>query len=167
MALRVEQNKKYDAWTHNGNTNIIHFNYGIYSLKDFDIHNLTLWKKVIESDPQWIQKTIKKGEAALQYMTNLAQLVAKNTGIECQFEGNTCWLMGNIGKVNTIMLQYFVDKYDIVAVFSYDVKTHYWIISLYSNKVDVSVIASRFGGGGHKGSSGFRYNNSLESLFKF
>ena len=100
-------------------------------------------------------------------MTNLAQLVAKNTGIECQFEGNTCWLMGNIGKVNTIMLQYFVDKYDIVAVFSYDVKTHYWIISLYSNKVDVSVIASRFGGGGHKGSSGFRYNNSLESLFKF
>jgi nanoRNase/pAp phosphatase (c-di-AMP/oligoRNAs hydrolase) len=30
-----------------------------------------------------------------------------------------------------------------------------WIISLYSRNIDVSEIAKKYGGGGHKGAAGF------------
>jgi nanoRNase/pAp phosphatase (c-di-AMP/oligoRNAs hydrolase) len=34
-----------------------------------------------------------------------------------------------------------------------------WRVSLYSDKVDVSALAKKFSGGGHKGASGFITDN--------
>jgi len=47
--------------------------------------------------------------------------------------------------------------YDIWVVF-YNNGNDLWNISLYSKKVDVSSIAKKFGGGGHKYASGFQCN---------
>jgi phosphoesterase RecJ-like protein len=69
-----------------------------------------------------------------------------------------------------MMLQYGLEPYDLegivselrnikgveVAIFMYEQKTHQFKVSLRSKqKVDVSVIAKHFGGGGHKRAAGF------------
>lgn len=56
-------------------------------------------------------------------------------------------------------IDYHKDGYDGAACFHFD-GTH-WCFSLYNDnsKVDCSVIAKQFGGGGHKGAAGLRLNN--------
>jgi hypothetical protein len=44
-------------------------------------------------------------------------------------------------------------QWDILVPYTHDGKQ--WIVSLYSDKMDVSEIAKRHGGGGHKGAAGF------------
>ena len=46
-----------------------------------------------------------------------------------------------------------VDDYDILIGFSYDGEK--WTYSLRSEKADCSELASKYGGGGHKGAAGF------------
>ena len=56
-------------------------------------------------------------------------------------------------------IDYHKDGYDGAACFHY--ANGMWNFSLYNDngEVDCSVIAKQFGGGGHKGASGFRLNN--------
>ena len=51
------------------------------------------------------------------------------------------------------------DDYDILIPFSFD--GHQWHYSLYSQTIDVSEIAKKYGGGGHKAASGFTWDNLL------
>lgn len=52
-----------------------------------------------------------------------------------------------------------LDGYDGAACFHYDGKQ--WNFSLYNDNgfVDCSAIAKQYGGGGHRGASGFRVND--------
>lgn len=54
-------------------------------------------------------------------------------------------------------IDYHADGYDGAACFHYDGKRKLWSFSLYNDngKVDCSIIAKQFGGGGHKGAAGF------------
>lgn len=52
-----------------------------------------------------------------------------------------------------------------VVVYSYKFDDDIWKISLRSLDIDVSPIASRFGGGGHKQASGFNYKGNFQELF--
>lgn len=63
-------------------------------------------------------------------------------------------------------IDYHADGYDGAACFHYDGKRKVWAFSLYNDngKVDCSVIAKQFGGGGHKGAAGFVIND-LTSIF--
>lgn len=59
------------------------------------------------------------------------------------------------------------DGYDAIATFSYHTDNK-WIFTLYAgnnNDIDCSVIAKKYGGGGHKGAAGFSMNN--EQFFNF
>ena len=64
-------------------------------------------------------------------------------------------------------IDYHKNGYDGCACFHFD-GTH-WCFSLYNDngKVDCSVIAKQFGGGGHKGAAGFRLNNEDFNKFIF
>ena len=58
-----------------------------------------------------------------------------------------------------IWIDYHKDGYDGCACFHY--ANGMWNFSLYNDngEVDCSVIAKQFGGGGHKGASGFRIDD--------
>ncbi len=77
-----------------------------------------------------------------------------NLGFEVNFEGAKCFAV-NLGRCNS---EYFkslpIGKYDVLMPFVYD--GNQYTVSLYSTTIDVSEIAKRYGGGGHKGASGFQ-----------
>jgi uncharacterized protein len=63
-------------------------------------------------------------------------------------------------------IDYHKDGYDGVACFWYNGNTKLWHFSLYNDNghVDCSLIAKQYGGGGHKGASGFTVRN-LNEIF--
>lgn len=75
-------------------------------------------------------------------------------GFEVDFEGHCCFAV-NLGRCSS---EYFKSlpegKYDILMPFSFNGEV--FTVSLYSKTVDVSEIAKKYGGGGHKGASGFQ-----------
>ena len=124
-----------------------------------------------------------KGKAIYQYLCTEAKQIYKN-GFEIKFavmtenqmnEKDFDFIKGatyfkwkkficiNKERFNPINfgIDYHKDGYDGVACFWYNGNTKRWHFSLYNDNslVDCSTIAKQFGGGGHKGASGFVLNN--------
>jgi len=145
----------YDVWT---------FEYG----DDTKAFQLGLQSE--ENSPEsdiWLNmeygNLILKGRAMIQYRDSFAESYCKHKGFETEFEGYKCFAI-NLAMCGT---EHFksVDNgtYDVFIGFSYNGED--WNVSLRSAKenVDVSEIAKKYGGGGHRSASGF---NTKELLFK-
>lgn len=108
------------------------------------------WKEVQTKD---LDEMLALGETMLQYRDSWAASYLNN-GFEVEFEGHKCFAL-NLGNCNS---EYFKaltkGKYEILIPFVFlgDV----FRVSLYSETVDVSEIAVKYGGGGHVKASGFQ-----------
>jgi oligoribonuclease NrnB/cAMP/cGMP phosphodiesterase (DHH superfamily) len=75
-------------------------------------------------------------------------------GFGVDFEGAKCFAV-NLGRCNS---EYFKSLpagiYDVLMPFVFD--GNQYTVSLYSTTIDVSEIAKKYGGGGHKGAAGFQ-----------
>ena len=118
-----------------------------------------------------------KGKAIYQYLCTEAKQTYKN-GFEISFSiifelgANSCqsiykFMCINKERFNPINfgIDYHKDGYDGCACFHFDGSD--WCFSLYNDngEVDCSIIAKQFGGGGHKGASGFRIKD-INSIIK-
>lgn len=121
----------------------------------FESHNLQLdswqWFTFLNDDGSLEQEFINQGVLLIQYRDNWAKMYMKKYGYKVQFEGYKCYA-SNIGLANS---DYFksVPESDIFIKYCFDGEQYE--VSLYSKTVDVSKIALKYGGGGHKGASGF------------
>lgn len=110
----------------------------------------SFWEDVQTKD---IRELINIAEIMLQYRDAWAQNYLAN-GFEVNFEGYKCFAL-NLGNCNS---EYFKSlpkgKYDILIPFVF--LGNIYRISLYSETVDVSEIAVKYGGGGHVKASGFQ-----------
>jgi len=111
-----------------------------------------IWDRFLtEKDSE--RDMIKEGIVMTKYKDNWAKEYIK-MGFETMFEGHKCFAL-NLGMANS---DYFKSlpqgKYDILIPFSFDGDLYKF--SLYSQTVDVSEIAVKYGGGGHKQASGFQ-----------
>lgn len=100
-----------------------------------------------------VDRVVNNGKVALQYRSQWAKDFMQSWSFPVDFEGYRC-IAANLGSCNS---EYFKDvqgEYDIMMPFIFDGKK--WTVSLYSTSVDVSHIAKKYGGGGHKGASGFQ-----------
>jgi nanoRNase/pAp phosphatase (c-di-AMP/oligoRNAs hydrolase) len=102
------------------------------------------WSKLLEDG-----KTIEKYKQASDVSIN------ESLGYETEFEGMKCWAI-NRGRISSDRLGDRISKYDALLPYLHDGKQ--FTVSMYSQKVDVSEIAKKYGGGGHKGASGFQCN---------
>jgi oligoribonuclease NrnB/cAMP/cGMP phosphodiesterase (DHH superfamily) len=122
------------------------------------------WKKSLEGipEPQW-QTMIEKGGLALKYQT--AQLKqGLKSAFEINFHGHRTLALNWILEASDMGEMIYKDLgYDVALMFYYT--GHIWNFSLRSEKVDVSKLALKFGGGGHPGASGFR-TESVDWLLK-
>jgi oligoribonuclease NrnB/cAMP/cGMP phosphodiesterase (DHH superfamily) len=170
----------YDSFRHKGTDEeqkVLEFQYGARQcisnyeeaynwLQDDILHSLTT-----------INRILTKGRTIYQYLYTEAKQVYKN-GFPIYFgiPGNEVkgWLGGkyrficiNRERFNPINfgIDYHADGYDGCACFYFTGKD--WSFSLYNDNglVDCSIIAKQFGGGGHKGASGFRVND-INSIIK-
>lgn len=95
---------------------------------------------------------IMKGATMLEYRDGFMREYTK-LGFEVNFEGYRCFAM-NIGHANSEFFKAVSDKgYDILMPFVFNGEK--WTVSMYSQNIDVSEIAKRYGGGGHKNAAGF------------
>ena len=104
---------------------------------------------------------ISRGRDLLTYRDNWAKEYCECCGFETEFEGYKCFAM-NLAMISSDHFKSVnEEEYDMFIGFSYNGKS--WNYSLRSTKVDCSQIAMKYGGGGHKGASGF---STDELIFK-
>lgn len=85
----------------------------------------------------------------LQYYAELSESI----GYEVLFEGCKC-LAVNVARISSDVFGDKIEKYEILLPHYHDGRQ--WTVSLYSKTTDVSEIAKKHGGGGHKMASGFQ-----------
>lgn len=103
----------------------------------------------------FIDKVQRTGETCKNFRDNLCYDYMRY-GFECWLEYNKnhylCFARGIYFFGSEGFGKNF-EKYDICISFEFDGEKH--VIGLYSSTVDVAEIAKSYGGGGHKGASGF------------
>jgi len=145
----------FDTWHFNFEDS----NYFFTALnKLYDTNPLSdIWIKLEYNDENFENELIKTGK-----MLYDQEIVEYNKEIdkysfESWFESNKCLAMnisGN-GKIGELARD---RGYNLIFCYIFDGEKYN--ISLYSSdKIDSSKIAMKYGGGGHKGASGFRCNN--------
>lgn len=103
-----------------------------------------------------ISNCVKEGEIILRYNELKNKNYIKENGFEVKFEGYNAFVVNyNEKSSRTFKDLKDKEKYDIFIVFTFDGK--YYSYSIYTEKddIDVSKIAQKYGGGGHKQASGF------------
>ena len=153
-----------DVWKHALGDNTNYFCLGLLS---YDTHpQASIWQELC-TDEEKTEEIIEQGRAIKQYRDSWAKSYRNKFGGDCVFEGYYCKIM-NLAQCGSEYFGEDIETYDIVIPFAYDCENNNWVVSLYSTKedIDVSEIAKKHGGGGHKGASGFTVEGDVLELFK-
>jgi oligoribonuclease NrnB/cAMP/cGMP phosphodiesterase (DHH superfamily) len=139
--------------------------YGINSINKFKNPLSDAWRQLLENNKSnefkmhSITDLIIEGNSIKRYLNIQYDEIIKNSAYISEYEGTEC-LVINHPKATSLIFGEYYKKYPFVVVFSYDGSKYKY--SLYSNnKFDVSTIAEKFGGGGHKGAAGFASDKLL------
>lgn len=121
-----------------------------------------VWRKLLNNGKEWLN-IANDGKICLEYRRRKNKMYIDEYAFEIKFDGYNCIVCGRPEGSKTF--GDLIDKYDIGITFGYNGKN--WIISLYSGKddIDVSEIAKKRGGGGHKGAAGYTMERPPAFLF--
>jgi oligoribonuclease NrnB/cAMP/cGMP phosphodiesterase (DHH superfamily) len=148
---------QYDTWRDENKSNwnklVLPFQYG---MKAMGVDNpIKVAPGLLNGSPAIIDTIIEQGKIALQYQTNMDKQIMKSSFdvVVDGLEGIAC----NGAGFGSMAFDSVFDptKYDLMVPFKFDGIN--WVVSLYSGNpdVDCSVIAKRYGGGGHASAAGF------------
>ncbi len=130
------------------------------SLYNWDNHAYTdkLWKPLLEDDLALVEKMTEEGRRLREVSLRRVEGLMNARSFEVRFEGYRA-LAVNV-KGNGDIGDYGRDRdYDIVYTYVDEMQAGGLMttVTLFSARVDVSVIAKRYGGGGHPGAAGFSF----------
>lgn len=110
------------------------------------------WDQWLDEDYSLFDE-INDGKIALKYRDNYWKDIAKNSFFTT-FEGYKC-VACNASNVSSQLFDSVEGDYDIMIPFSFNGDE--WKLSLYTTKDNIHIgnIATKYGGGGHKGAAGF------------
>ena len=136
------------------------FNEGLY-MHDISAKNDALWKPLLDNDSTFLENIIEAGHHVRIARLREIKHKVDGSGFEVVFE-NFRTLVVNVTGTGDIG-QYGRDRgYELV--YCYADKMQNGVLStsvtIYSAMTDVSVIARKFGGGGHAGAAGFSFPRS-------
>lgn len=123
--------------------------------------NDELWLPLLKNEPIALQKLINKGKILLEARLGAIRRQVNRFGYQVGFEGHRTLAINRAGDGDLghhmLSLGYeiaycYVDGYQNERLMTF--------VTLYANQVDVSVIARKFGGGGHRGAAGFSFPRS-------
>src|ERR1039458_899 len=113
---------------------------------------------LLHKDEDLVDGLLKKGEAIQFVKRNENAGIVKAFAFTIQFEG-FCLLACNAARYNSQLFESELKpEHDGCLGFNWDGKLKQWRVSLYSDKagIDLSPVAVKYGGGGHRGACGFR-----------
>ena len=133
------------------------FNESLYN-HDHHANNAAFWKPLLEDDPSTLERMIEEGAWLREIKLRNVHRMMKSRSFEVRFEGYRTLAVntrgsgdvGNYGRDSGYEIVYaYVDEMRVDGLTT--------VVTLYSDQVDVSVIAQRYGGGGHAGAAGFSF----------
>lgn len=146
----VKYLEDYDLWKFKYGEDTNYIQQGI-RLFPYDVLS-SYWKEWFSG--RGIEKIIDIGHTAVIVNKQKNAGLVKAWSFEVAFEGYK-GVACNAGSVSSQLFDSIKDDYDIMIPFVWDGKQ--WTISLYTKKeIDVSEIAKKYGGGGHKQAAGFQ-----------
>jgi len=133
------------------------FNEGLRQ-RDTHPENDGLWEPLLEDDRNLVQAIIQEGELLLEARLKEIKKNVNSYGYQVIFEGHRTLAINQRGNgdlgARIRDLGYEIGYCYIDNVVEGELCT---FVSLYSDEIDVSKIARKFGGGGHPGASGFHF----------
>ena len=133
------------------------FNESLYN-QDHQAKNAALWKPLLEDDPSTLERMIAEGIWLREIKLRNVEHMMQARGFEVWFDGYRTLAVNTRG--NGDVGDYGRDRgYEIVYAYVDKMQRDglTTVVTLYSGQVDVSVIATRYGGGGHAGAAGFSF----------
>jgi len=110
------------------------------------------WYRIFK-DQEYVDKIVETGKTIIRYRDLYVNDMCKNYGYETEIGGHKAVAL-NVYRFGSAAFGKLFKEYPICIAYIYDGKKY--MLSLYSdNKVDVSKVAQKYGGGGHAGAAGF------------
>lgn len=140
----------YDTWTYEYGDKTRWF---IAGMKIFrTASNSDLWIELIENENK-LEEVLEKGKIIHSYIQQENAASARRSSFEIEFEGYKT-IVCNVSRQNSTFFDSVIKDHDIMMTFNINKDMVYF--SIYTTKeIDLSSIASKYGGGGHPKASGF------------
>jgi oligoribonuclease NrnB/cAMP/cGMP phosphodiesterase (DHH superfamily) len=133
------------------------FGEGLYH-ENTDPDNDQVWITLLDDDHNSLNELISRGDILYKARIKRSERLISSKGFELDFEGYSTLVLNTsgTGDLGEIIRQ---QGYEIGYCYSEAAQNGEIVtfVTLYSDSVDVSKIARKFGGGGHKAAAGFSF----------
>lgn len=144
----------YDAWRLDTAPRCFQFYEGM-KLEDTDPKS-KIWNFLFLPSTGGVDMVVEHGKNVIKYRDNYCSNIRTTFGYEVFWEGHRAYAT-NIYRFGSQGFNGKMEEYDFCIAYIHDGKK--FTVSLYSEKIDVSVICKKYGGGGHQGAASFRSKN--------
>ncbi len=134
------------------------FTEGLYHEPDTSPCNDALWEPLLNDDPATLRRLVERGKVLRAARLQDLRRAVDRRAFPVRFEGHRTLAINHPGSgdLGAIIrgLGYTIAYTYVDGVQNGELRT---FVTLYSDQVDVSEIARKFGGGGHPGAAGFSF----------
>jgi nanoRNase/pAp phosphatase (c-di-AMP/oligoRNAs hydrolase) len=121
------------------------------------------WNKLL-SESGYCEQIQENGKLIEQFRSRQRHIDMSYFGYEVIFEGYHCMAVN--GTASGDLGQDIREQgYEIAIIYRHS-NSNNWIVSLYSDEVDVGEVARKYGGGGHRGAAGFNVKQDPNTLWE-
>ena len=110
-----------------------------------------MWHELFKSN-ETCERIIEAGKTAIRYRDNYCADMCQSYGYETDFAGYRAYA-ANMARFGSKQFGERFSQYPFCIGYVHDGEK--FVVSLYSETVDVGAICKKHGGGGHKGAAGF------------
>jgi oligoribonuclease NrnB/cAMP/cGMP phosphodiesterase (DHH superfamily) len=136
------------------------FSEGLFQER-IDPTNDRLWEPLLDDEAERVRRLIERGRVLYDARLKSIKDVVSHYGFVTSFEGHRTMVVNHRGNGD---MGEFIRKagYELAYCYVEAVRNGILqtVVTLYSDQIDVSEIARKFGGGGHRGAAGFQFTRT-------
>jgi len=166
MPIGVRLLGRYDVWDLTSSPYVLPFQYGMrtYAVDPGQCNDLMFdacWGRIFDYDWEYVTQLINHGEIILKYKTKEERQYCEAYSFETELDGIPA-IAVNRGRASSQLFEGVWNPSTHPIAIAYVKGRDYWNVTLYTTEdtgVDVSEIAKKYGGGGHKCAAGIQAEN--------